>query len=152
MWESITGCSEGEFLNSISYDKLECIINDNKVVGLGATILNGYSTVNPFGGLKFLAPCEELNGVYSSVFEYVYLNGYNNVIGYEESNVSSPERTICDYLMYPNELNAGLYLLNTLEGYEDEFGNFDKVYEMMDKLGIQRSELDKWIPFMWDED
>lgn len=152
MWKCITGCSDREFINSISYDKLNCIIQDNKVIGLGATILNGYSTINPFGGLKFLATCEELNGVSSSVFEYIYLSEYNETIGYEDSNISSPERNICDYLMYPKELGADLYLLDALEGYEDEFGNFDKVYEMMDKLNIKRSELDMWIPHMWNQE
>lgn len=156
MWENLMGCNTDDYLNSLSEKSvdsiIEYIVSNYKVVGVGATILNGYSYIPCIYGLTIYTSVKDLNGFSSLLRKMVYLENYNSEIGYEESNVSSPERTICDYLMYPDELNAGLYLLDTLEGYEDEFGNFDKVYEMMNKLGIQRSELDKWIPYMWDED
>lgn len=120
------------------------------IVGNGATILNGYSYHRPIGGLVVYLPIEELSGMDCFAYRTVYLPDYNTTIGYENSRVSSPERNICDYLMYPDLLEADFYLLDAMEGYYDEFENFDKVYEMMEKLNIPREKLDDWIPYMWE--
>lgn len=156
MWENLMGCSIHEYKDNLSEDSINSVLNyisaNYKVIGLGATILNGYSYIPCTCGLPIYTDVKELDGFSSLFRKMVYLENYNTSIGYEDSNISSPERNICDYLMYPKELGANLYLLDALEGYEDEFGNFDKVYEMMNELNIPKDKLDKWIPLMWDEE
>lgn len=147
------GCSSDKYRDTLSVKSMEKVINflsnNYKVVGLGATILNGYSYVPCTCGLTIYTPVPELDGMSCIFRRMIYLEGYNTEIGYEESNISSPERNICDYLMYPEKLGAGSYLLDAMEGYEEEFGNFDKVYEMMEKFNIPREKLDEWMDSMW---
>lgn len=117
------------------------------IIGLGAVILNGYSYENLVGNVTYLCNCKELDGVSSAVFRLVYIKDYKEPdFGFQENHVSSPERTICDFLMYPEELQADLWIYDAIEGYieDDETpDDFHLVYEMMEKLGIDKGLLDE---------
>lgn len=149
-------CSEGEYRDNLSEDSAEAMlkytIKNYKVVGLGASILNGYSYAPYTCCLPVYTPVKDMNDIRGFFFRFVYLEDYNEEIGYEEGNIPSPERTICDYLMYPKELHAYLYLVETLEGYEEEYNNFDRVYEMMKLFNIPKDFLSPYINDMWCEE
>ena len=133
---------------NVTDEHLTNVIENNIVVGSSATVLNGYA----YGGINapvtVLAENKILDGLATPLRYFVYLPDYDKTTGIR-NNITNEERTICDFLMYPKELGIGLYLLDAMEGYEEEFGNFDKVYEMMNKFGIPREKLDEWIPHMW---
>lgn len=118
-----------------------------KVVGLGANIMNGYGQQSLCGNMTFLCSIKELDGLDSGLWRFVYIKDYkDNGIGFYNNGVTTPERTICDFIMYPDELSAGLWVWDALEGYEDEYnGDWSKVYEMMDILGISRKKLDSLL-------
>lgn len=124
------------------------VIENNIVVGSSANVFNGYAYDGINAPVTVLAENKILDGLATPLRYFIYLPNYDKTTGIR-NNISNEERTICDFLMYPKELGIGLYLLDAMEGYEEEFGNFDKVYEMMDKFGIPREKLDEWIPHMW---
>ena len=132
---------------------LSCFLHDPnlKAVGIGATVLNGYSYYDPLGNMLFHTNCEILYGFDAKLFRMVHLPNYDMNVGYEEyCSVGSPARNICDYLMYPDVLKAPLYIMDAIEGYYDEFnGDMTGVYDMMKYFGLERGLLDKWMKELW---
>lgn len=133
---------------NISEEHLLNIIDNNIVVGNSANVLNGYAYGGINAPVSVLTENKILDGLATPLRYFIYLPNYDKTTGIR-NNISNEERTICDFLMYPKELGIGLYLLDAMEGYEEEYGNFDKVYEMMEVFGITREKLDRWVPFMW---
>lgn len=135
-------------------DKFEIASNANlkdenirigHIIGLGANILNGYSYEHLEGHLTYLCDCRELNNLFNGIATLIFIEGYKEPNFGFENCVSTPERTICDFLMYPEELQKDLWLLDAIEGYYEEYGNFDKVYEMLDHFGIPHTEFDEYV-------
>ena len=126
-------------LNSMMYDGVL------KAVGVSATILNGFSYKNPLGNMLFHSTNKLLDGIETVFFRFIHLENYDMQIGYEEyPSVASPERNICDYFMYPKELDACLYEMDAIEGYYEEVdGDMTSLYEMMKYFDIERSILDE---------
>jgi hypothetical protein len=118
------------------------------IIGIGAVILNGYSYEHLIGRLTYLCEDERIDGLCDDVCRYIYIKDYKMPDYGFENCISTPERTICDLLMYPDELDAYLWLGDALEGYleDDETPNdFHLVYEMMEVLGVDKHLLDKAI-------
>lgn len=125
------------------------------VIGLGANILNGYSYEPAVGGLTYLSNCPELVGNINGVYQFVYIKDYREPEYGFENCVSTPERTICDFLMYPEELEKDLWVYDAIEGYieDDETpDNLTEVYNMMDHFGIDRQLLDELLPELFPGD
>lgn len=120
---------------------------EGRISGLGAIILNGYSNKWLVGNVTFITPLKDMDGFRTGVERHIYLKGYNREIGFDNC-VAIPERLICDYLMYPKELNFAMDYWDLLEGYiedEDTPDNFDKVYEMLDFFHIEREKFDDTV-------
>lgn len=138
----------GNISKGISFENICKLSYDNFVVSDTANFFNGHSYSNPSYGIEVYTSNKDLNDLRTPLRRFIYLKDYDTHTGMI-GNTPNEERTICDFLMYPKELGANLYLLDALEGYEEEYGNFDKVYEMMKIFGIPREKLDSWIPYMW---
>lgn len=124
---------------------LDRVSKVSSVVGETATIYNGYSYGDPNNTMLCRTNVRWLNGYFTGLRRFIYLANYNTVIGINGGFPNS-ERTICDFLMYPKELGAGVYMPDIMEGYNEENdGDFSKVYDMMAELGIERSKLDYWL-------
>lgn len=134
--------------NGISYERVMSLINYDIPVGDTANVLNGYSYANLRNGFQVYTPNKDLDNLVTSIRRFIYLPDYNTKIGIDH-NIPSPERVICDFLMYPDKLSSSLYLLDAMEGYVEEYGNFDKVYEMMSLFNIPKEKLDDFMPYMW---
>lgn len=115
------------------------------IIGLGANILNGYSYEQLEGHLIYLCDCAELHNLTNGISKLVYIENYKEPDFGFENCVSTPERTICDFLMYPKELEKDFWLLDAIEGYYEEYGNFDKVYEMLNHFGISHTKFDEYV-------
>lgn len=118
-----------------------------RVSGIGAVILNGYSTQWLAGNVTFITDSKELDGFYTGYEKYIYIPNYDRETGYD-CFFASPERLICDYLMYPKELNFYQGYWDLLEGYIDDDNtpdNFDKVYDMLGHFGIDRKVFDDTV-------
>ena len=133
-------------LDSMMYDGVL------KAVGVSATILNGFSYKNPLGYMLFHSTNKLLDGIETVFFRFIHLENYDMQIGYEEyPSVASPERNICDYFMYPKELDACLYEMDAIEGYYEEVdGDMTSLYEMMKYFGIERSVLDEKMKHLYE--
>lgn len=132
----------------ISYEKLIGILLNDIPVSDTANFINGYSYTNISNGIKIYTPVKALHNTITPLRRFIYLPNYNTELGIIK-NIPSKERVICDFLMYPKELSANLYLLDALEGYEEEFGSFDNIYALMDILKIPHILLNNWLPRMW---
>lgn len=120
---------------------------EGRITGLGAVILNGYSWKWLPGNVTIAVPDERLDGFYTGYEKFIYLENYDRETGYD-CCVASPERLICDYLMYPKKLHFSADYWDLLEGYiedEDTPDNFDKVYEMLDFFHIEREKFDDTV-------
>ena len=121
-----------------------------KIIGLGAVILNGYSYENLEGNISYLCNCKEFDGAFDGVCRYIYIENYREPdYGYTEGGViPTPERMICDFFMYPDELNFNLYVWDALIGYQDDDetpDDFSLVFEMFDHFGLDKSKLESAI-------
>lgn len=125
------------------------MINNNIVVGCSAVSLLGYSSINVNYGINVYTPLKEFNGFVTKLRKFIYLPNYDINVS-RLGSLPTKEKVVCDFLMYPKELSADLYMLDALEGYYEEFGNFDKVYELMKELNIPNEKLDEWFPKMWN--
>lgn len=136
-----------DVIKNYDFSNLNSYLSCGRIIGLGASILNGYSYESLLGGITYYCPCKELDGVSDGVSRLIYLSGYPEIeLGVDCDNFTNPERTICDFLMYPEELNADLFLYDLLEGYrddEDTPDDWNRVYEMMKKLDIPKEKLDE---------
>lgn len=129
---------------------LDRISSFSSIIGETAAIYNGYSYGDPNNTMLCRTNVRWLNGFFTGLRRFVYLENYDDVKGIY-NGFPSKERTICDFLMYPKELGAELYLIDTLNGYSEENdGDFSKVYEMMAELGIERGKLDYWLNHLDD--
>lgn len=125
-------------------DVFEFALSEGNISGVGAIILNGYSTVPLAGHLTFITSSEILDGLRDGMRRFIYLPDYDREIGYPCS-IADPERVICDYLMYPDRLHGYRDFWDLLEGYEEDHKDFSKVYEMMDLFHLDRKLLDEKI-------
>lgn len=121
----------------------EELLDDVTVIGLGALILNGLSYYPIEGNVTILCNYAEQDGFNSGLYKYVYIEGYRKEIGYEEfSSIPSPERAICDFLLYPDKLyNGPVY--EAIQFYEDDpdLGDLEQIVEMALKLGIEERKI-----------
>lgn len=129
---------------------LNYIVNNHIVVGCWAVVLNGYSypcfeaPVSVLTKNKFLEGYQDVNIICK------YIPDYDTEVGIS-GGIPNESRTICDFLMYPKELSSDLYMPDIIEGYNEEYnGDFSKVYDMMDILGIDRGKLDYWLDHLDD--
>lgn len=118
-----------------------------KLVGLSATIFHGYSHQHLDHNIWLYTPTEYNKGFETLVVKMKYLEGYDTKTGYENNYcVASSERAICDYLMYPEELETDSWIYDELEGYMvDHEDDLTKVYEMMDYFKIPHEALDPYL-------
>lgn len=141
-------------ISNYKFDNMEDYLSCGRIIGLGAMILNGYSYENLLGNITYLCCSSELDGVSDGVSSMVYIPNYKEVdTGVSCNNFTNPERTICDFLMYPKELDADLWIYEALEGYieDDETpDDFHLVYEMMGHFGIDKSLLDERLADLED--
>ena len=115
-----------------------------KITGLGASILLGYSMEWLWGNVLVVAPSRSIDGLFTGCEKFVYLENYDRQTGFNEY-LPSPERLICDFLMYPEELKFNLYYWDVLEGYiddDDTPNDFNRVYAMLDFFKIAREKFD----------
>lgn len=132
-------------LPEISEGLISFVMRNGIVVGFWATVLNGYSYPCFEAPLTVVTDDSFFRDYQDVVVNYVYIPSYNKSVGIVDGLTSS-ERTICDFLMYPKELGAGVYMPDIMEGYNEEnSGDFSKVYDMMAELGIERCKLDYWL-------
>lgn len=144
MFESyLESLNVSDIINNVEIQDTE--IRVGHIIGLGAVILNGFSYHRLEGNVTYLCNCKELDGLSTGTSKMIYIENYREPDFGFDNHVSTPERTICDFLMYPVELKKDLYLLDIIEGYYEEYGNFDKVYEMLDHFGIPHTEFDEYV-------
>lgn len=140
-----------DLINNYKFDNPSLFLEHGRIVGLGAVILNGYSYENLLGNVTYYCSCKEFDGLSSGVEKYIYLPDYPKPeMGLVEGcNHTNPERTICDFIMYPKRLGLDLWVWDLLEGYQEEYDDdWSKVYEMMDVFGIPRSKLDELLEIL----
>ena len=136
-----------ELVNSASIEDLNEYLVGN-IIGLGALILNGYSYENLIGNITYLSNCKEMGTFDTVVTRHIYIEGYKEKDYGFENHIATPERMICDFIMYPEELSADLWVHNAIIGYieDDETPNdFHLIYEMLDHFGVDRSLFDKRV-------
>lgn len=110
-----------------------------KIIGLGAGILNGLSYEPIEGNVTVLSEVPETHKFNSGLCRMYYIEGYDTSIGFEDSNVASAERVICDYIKYKDIFNY-YDVFEFIEFYGDEYDwDFSKIYDMAEKLGIEKS-------------
>lgn len=122
-----------------------------RIIGLGAIIFNGYSYENLIGNITYLSVCKNFDGLSTGVARLIYIEDYKEPDFGFENHVTTPERTICDFLMYPEELHADLWIYDAIEGYIDDDetpDDFHLVYEMMEHLGIDKQLLDERLKYL----
>lgn len=143
--------SKGSFIENNFFKAVQNVKIDlseyqlGNIIGLGAIILNGYSNEYIIGNLTYLTNIKDLDGLSTGIFKLIYIKDYKEPDFGFNNHVSTPERTVCDFLMYPNELCADLWIYDILEGYledEDTPNDWGKVYEMMEHFGIDRCLLE----------
>lgn len=140
-----------DLVSNCKFDNVLEYFKSGRIIGLGAVILNGYSYENLLGNITYYCNCKELDGLQGIVESYIYLPDYPKLeIGLVEGcNHTNPERTICDFIMYPKRLGLDLWVWDLLEGYQEEYDDdWSKVYEMMDVFGIPRSKLDELLEIL----
>lgn len=132
-----------EIMLSGSFD-IDCYIC-GKIIGKGAVILNGYSYVSIIGNITYLTmDWKEMDEVDLYMTKYLYIPDYKMPDYGFENHITTPERTICDLMMYPEKLRASYWLPEILQGYMEDFetpNNWGKVVESMKILGIKEERL-----------
>lgn len=118
-------------------------------VGNTANMIHGYSNSSIRSILQLYTPMKELNNCTTLLRRFIYLPNYDMTRGIK-NNYPTPERTICDFLMYPKELCSDLYLMDAIEGYKEEFGDFCKVYDMLKDFNIDKKDFDYWLDYLWE--
>lgn len=118
------------------------LYTDNYIcVGICAAIMNGFTTEWLNTHLVFYIDCRELGNMDIGTMKFVYLPDYR-----PEGNVPSPEKCICDFIKYPEELNASRWLYLTMRDYEEDYetpDNWDLVYKKAEEMGIPKEDMDK---------
>lgn len=115
------------------------------IIGLGAAILNGLSYEPIEGNVTILAPTRDLDGFNSGFARYIYLKDYDKSVGFENSSISSMERTICDYIKYKDKLSYW-DAYEFIEFYDDEHdGDFSELYRVAEQMGIDRVDVENLI-------
>lgn len=128
-------------------DELYCsIAYTEKILGRTANEVYGYS-YSIVGNTIFqvYTPHKSFNGFITPLRRYIYLPDYNISDGFTEMGMPTPERVICDFLKYPNELGAGIYIADAITGYLEDGGDLKNVKSLMSILNIDESKLDYWL-------
>lgn len=118
------------------------IFSNVVVVGLGALILNGLSYHQPEGMITVLTNCEKFDGMEDGIYVYNYIPDYDITIGYEEdSHIPTPERAICNCLLYKNKWYH--YIWEAIQFYleDNELGDEEKIVDTALRLGISEAEI-----------
>lgn len=121
----------------------DSLLNGFTIVGIGSLVYNGLSYSPIECCTSILCFSEEDHGWHSGIFRYIYLPDYDKSVGYEEnSSIPSPERAICDYLLYPTILpKAEVYSAIQLYEEDEELGDTSKIVETGVKLGLPKQSI-----------
>lgn len=133
----------------------EVILPDNvlyfsKVLSYTANWLYGWS-YPVYGGSRAIIYTgnRDLDDLTTPLRILKYLENYNTKIGFNANGFPLAERVICDYLLYPRELGADLWLCEALEGYIEDNEDFSKVVEMAKSLNASIDLLNSYIDSMY---
>lgn len=142
---SILDSQDIDLFNASKYLKFdEKAYRNSKIISIGAMILNGFTRERVVGNVIIPSSNSSASGVSDGVYTLVYLPNYNLDLGFERSNIASPERIICDYFLYPSLRIPQIY--DFMEEYGESIGwDFTSTYEMMGKFGLDKGLLDKLI-------
>lgn len=132
--------------NKLSEELYYNIACKEKILGKTANEVYGFSYPT-VGDIIFqvYTPNELFSGIVTPLRRYIYLKDYNLSEGFTETGMPTAERVICDFLKYPNELGAGLYIADAISGYLEDNGKIESIKCLMNKLNIENSKLDYWL-------
>ena len=116
-------------------------------------IFHGHSYERLYSHIYVYTPYEWLDGSETNLMKFVYLENYDRSKGYDgKSSIPNAERTICDFLMYPDKLNADLWICDEIRGYLEDHEDITPIYEMLDYFKIPHSEFEKYLDVCLDGD
>lgn len=117
--------------------------NGLHVVGIGALIFNGLSYCLPECNITVLTQDKDADRWFSGMYRYIYIPNYNTEIGWEEDIcIPTPERAICDYLLYPEYLTRQeVYEAIQFYADDDDLGDFKEIAKTGAALGIPKEDV-----------
>lgn len=126
------------------------ILYSSKVLSHTANWLYGWS-YPVYGGSRAIVYTgnKDLDGLTTPLRILKYLENYNTKLGFNTNGFPLAERVICDYLLYPKELGADIWLCEALEGYIEDNDDFSKVVEMANSLNVSIDLLNSYIDSMY---
>lgn len=121
----------------------DSLVKGIHVVGIGALIFNGLSYCLPECNITVLTQDKDADGWFSGIYRYIYIPNYDMSIGWsEDSCVPTPERAICDYLLYPEYLiRYEVYESIIFYADDDELGDFEEIVKTGQALGISEEDV-----------
>lgn len=126
------------------------VLYSSKVLSHTANWLYGWS-YPVYGGSRAIIYTgnKDLDDLTTPLRILKYLENYDTEIGFNTNGFPLAERVICDYLLYPKELGADIWLCEALEGYIEDNDDFSKVVEMANSLNVSIDLLNSYIDSMY---